>query len=88
LVKQVEAIKFSVDWRQKGTRAGGRTYKQDFVQKAFDHDPKHNGLHANGSSEDKKIYHKAFRVFKIKHGKTIMVRNYLLQLFEQVFEQL
>ena len=81
LVKQIEAVKFSIDWRCKGTHAGEKTYKQAFVQKAFDHD---SSLRANSSPEDQKNYQKVIRTFKIKHGKTITVRNYLLQLYEQV----
>jgi hypothetical protein len=30
-------------------------------------------------------YKKAFNDFKIRHGKTITARNYLLHLYEQVF---
>jgi hypothetical protein len=85
IVKQIEAIKFAVDWRRKGTRAGGKAYKQAFVQKAFDRDPEHSCLRINGNPEDKKIYQKTLRAFKVRYGKTITARNYLLQLYEQVF---
>lgn len=85
LIKQLEAIKFASDWGQRSKKQGIKKFKKDFVRKSFDAEPAHHTLRQNGTSDEQHAYKKAFSAFKLKHGKTITARNYLLQLYQQVF---
>jgi len=84
LIKQLEAIKFASDWHQRSTKPGIRRFKKEFVQRSFDADPAHRLLRLNGTSEQQNVYKKAISAFKVRHGKLITARNYLLQLYQRV----
>ena len=84
LIKQLEAIKFASDWHQRSTKPGIRRFKKEFVQRSFDTDPAHYLLHLNGTSEQQEVYKKAISAFKVRHGKLITSRNYLLQFYQRV----
>jgi hypothetical protein len=83
-VKQIEAIKFAIDWKRKGRQSGGRAYKRNFVQRAFDRAPEHANLRPRGTVSERATYERALKTFRIRHGKIITARNYLLKLYEQV----
>jgi len=85
LIKQLEAIKFAYDWRQRSKKSGIKNFKKDFVQRSFEADPEYRLLQPDGTSVERETYNKAFSSFKLKHGKTITARNYLLQLYQQVY---
>ena len=84
LIRQLEAIKFASDWRQRSKRPGIKKFKRDFVQRTFEDDPTHSELRSDGTAEEQDVYKKNFSAFKLKHSKMITARNYLLQLYELV----
>ena len=85
IIRQIEAIKFAYDWRIRSGCPGIKKFKSDFVQKSFQNISAHQSLRQYGNAEEEATYKKAFHDFKIRHGKTITARNYLLRLYEQVF---
>lgn len=62
----------------------GKSYKVEFVRKAFRNDPVYQPFHEGGSAGSKAAFKKAFKTFKSNHARTITARNCLLQLYEQV----
>jgi hypothetical protein len=84
LIRQLEAIKFAVDWHARESHVGGKKYKQCFIQRLFDTVPVHQPLQSNGSPEQRKLYNRTLRSFKAQHRKSVTAHNYLLQLYQQV----
>ena len=85
VVKQIEVIKFAIDWKRKGHQSGGRAYKQNFVQRAFDRAPEHANLQPCGTVSEKATYKRTLKAFRIRHGKMITAHNYLLKLYKQAW---
>ena len=85
LIRQLEAIKFASNWQQRSKKPGIKKFKKGFVQRAFNADPAHHLLRQDGNTEEQEVYKKNLSTFKLKHGKMITARNYLLQLYELVF---
>lgn len=83
-IRQVEAIKFAIEWRRKGTTRGGKSYKTDFLLKAFRQDSTYVDVRPDSQMDTQAAYKKALKNFKSQHMKTITARNYLLRLYENV----
>jgi len=74
------------EWRHQNSLSGRKTYKVEFVKKAFHNDFSYFPLALGASTDSSKAFKKTFRVFKSKHTNTITARNYLLQLYNEVSE--
>ena len=85
-MKQIEAIKFATNWKQRGSQPGGKIFKRNFLQRLFDHVTEHVSLHKDGNEAKRRAFKKVFNGFKAWHRKVIMARNYLCDLYEQVCE--
>ncbi|KAH7913657.1 hypothetical protein BJ138DRAFT_1177941 [Hygrophoropsis aurantiaca] len=78
LVRQVEAVKFAIDWNLRGDEVGGKRWKGKYFTKIFEEHPSSKDLHP----DDQDVYRAAFKKFKTKHERVVTARNRLLLLYD------
>ncbi|KAH7913491.1 hypothetical protein BJ138DRAFT_1124383 [Hygrophoropsis aurantiaca] len=79
IVRQIEAMKFAIDWSNRGKQKGGKTWKGKYYADTFKEHPDAKGL----NSTDKR-YAIAFKAFRNRHEKEATARNRLLDLYNTV----
>jgi hypothetical protein len=80
-VKQIEAIRFAVDWLAKGRECGGKKFKGKFAQTVYE--AQTGRLLPNSTQatiEDKKI----FKAFRSQHQVIVTAWRLLLSLYIDV----
>jgi hypothetical protein len=81
---QIESINFALDWALKGMQPGGKTYKSDFAKAIYE---ARTGRQPPSNTASK-VDHQLFKSFKSQQQNIIRCRNYLLDMYKQVFNPL
>ena len=84
LMIQIDSINFALDWVLKGKQPGGKTYKSDFAKVIYKAQTGRQPLSSTASKVDRQL----FKSFKSRQQNIIRGRNYLLDMYKQVFKLL
>jgi hypothetical protein len=86
VVRAIYGLKFSADWRDKGTTAEGREWKKDYLDRLFATQEQEAIVEAGryAGQLGKKKKQSARQKFKAKHEKVVAARNHIRRLYDVV----